>query len=72
VNGNLVRFLYHHRVVSSGQELVSRNQLRFRSREELTTSLTDVGFQVERVVGDWDGRPVDPNSPELIFVARRP
>jgi SAM-dependent methyltransferase len=72
VSGNVVHFLYHHRIVSSGQELVSRNQLRFRSREELTTSLTDVGFQVNSVVGHWDGRPVDPDSPELIFVARRP
>jgi hypothetical protein len=29
----------------------------------------DAGFSVESVFGDWDGRPADAASRELIFVA---
>jgi SAM-dependent methyltransferase len=61
----------HYRFAASGEELVSTNELRFRSQAELTRSLADAGFAVERVFGDWDRRPVEPGSPELIFVAAR-
>ncbi len=70
VQGDLVTSEIHYRF-PDGEELVSTNQLRFRTREELTASLTGAGFSVERVAGDWDLRPVEPDSPELIFVAAR-
>jgi hypothetical protein len=54
-----------------GQELVSTNRLRFRTLAALERSLADAGFSVERVAGDWDGRPFQPDSPEMIFVAAR-
>jgi SAM-dependent methyltransferase len=72
VRDDLVRFEYHNRLVSGGEELVSVNELRFRTREELTQALMDVGFSVDHVFGDFDRAPVDVGSPELIFVATRP
>jgi SAM-dependent methyltransferase len=67
------RVLYeiHYRFVSSGEEVVSTNELRFRTQAELMQSLTDIGFSVEHVFGDWGRQPVDAKSPELIFVALR-
>jgi hypothetical protein len=70
VQGDLVTAAIHYRF-PDGEELVSTNELRFRTREELTASLTAAGFSVEQVVGDWDRRPVAPDSPELLFVAAR-
>lgn len=71
VDGDLVRFELHYLFVESGEELVSSGELRFRTRVELSRSLSDAGFSVEGVIGDWDGRPADVTSPELIFVAAR-
>lgn len=59
----------HYLFAQSGEELVSTNELKFRSRAKLGRSLSDAGFSVESVFGDWDGRPADPASRELIFVA---
>jgi SAM-dependent methyltransferase len=68
---NQVRFVGHYRFVRSGDELISGCDLVFRSRDDLGRSLTTTGFTVEDVFGDWDGQPVGPDSPELIFLARR-
>jgi ubiquinone/menaquinone biosynthesis C-methylase UbiE len=54
-----------------GEELVSRNQLRFRTEDELCTALVGAGFAVERCFGDWDRSPVGELTPELIYVAIR-
>jgi SAM-dependent methyltransferase len=59
----------HYRFGATGEEVVSPASLRFRSLEELTASLVGAGFAVERVIGDWDGRPPGPGTGELIFVA---
>ncbi len=69
VDGDLVRFENRYLFAESGEELVSTGELRFRGREELGRSLADAGFSVEDVFGDWDGRPADAESSELIFVA---
>ncbi len=58
VAGSYVRFEIHYRFSSSGEELVSTGELRFRTRTELTQSLIDTGFSVEHIFGDWDGQPV--------------
>jgi SAM-dependent methyltransferase len=69
VEDDLVRSEIHYLFARSGEELVSTNELRFRTRSELSRSLSDAGFSVESVFGDWDGRPADTASRELIFVA---
>ena len=71
VAGDLVRYDIHYRFASDGEEPISSNVLRFRSQAELGRLLTDAGFEVRDVFGDWDHRPVSAQSPELIFVATR-
>jgi SAM-dependent methyltransferase len=61
----------HYVFVATGQQLVSPNRLRFRTEAELTQSLADAGFAVQRVYGDWDRRPAGPTTRELIVVASR-
>jgi hypothetical protein len=69
VEDDRVRSEIHYLFAQSGEELLSTNELRFRTRAELSRSLSDAGFSVESVFGDWDGRPADAASRELIFVA---
>jgi SAM-dependent methyltransferase len=69
VDGDLARYEIHYLFARSGEELVSRTELKFRTRAELSRSLSEAGFSVEGVFGDWDGRTADAASSELIFVA---
>lgn len=69
--GARVRCEVHYRFLATGEELVSDNELRFRTRAELTGALARAGFTVEREFGDWDRRPPGPGRPEMIFVAVR-
>ena len=71
IDGDLVRYDIHYLFARSGEELVSPTELRFRTRAELGRSLSDAGFSVQEVFGDWDGRSADASGPELIFVAAR-
>ncbi|TAJ16656.1 MAG: class I SAM-dependent methyltransferase [Dehalococcoidia bacterium] len=71
VVGDLVRYDIHYGFASGSEELVSSNALRIRSQAGLERSLTDAGFEVRHVFGDWERSPVGPDSPELIFVATR-
>jgi hypothetical protein len=69
VRDGIVSYANHYDFAVTGEELVSPTGLRFRTEEELTRSLADAGFAVERVYGDWDRRPAGPTTPELIVVA---
>ena len=71
VQGDRVRYEIHYVLADAGEELVSSNELRFRTELELTASLTNAGFVVEHVFGDWNRQPVDLATPELIFAATR-
>ncbi len=68
---DLVQFGLHYLLADTGEELVTSNELRFRTELELTGSLTDAGFAVEQLFGDWDRQPVGEETPELIYVASR-
>lgn len=69
VDADLVRFESHNRLASSGEDVVARGALRFRSRPKIEAGLVDAGFAVKQVYGDWRAGSVTPASPELIFVA---
>jgi SAM-dependent methyltransferase len=71
VRDGIVSCTNHYLFTTTGDELLSPIRLRFRTRSELTTSLADAGFGVERVYGDWGRRPVGPTTRELIVVAIR-
>ena len=66
-----VKYEIHYLFRQSGEELVSLCELRFRTQEELSRSLSSAGFSVQSTFGDWDSSPVSENSPEMIFVAER-
>ncbi len=69
VADGIVSYVNHYAFAATGEELVSRGRLRFRTIDELTSSLAGAGFSIERVYGDWDRRPSAPAARELIVVA---
>ena len=71
VKGNRVLYEIHYLFDKTGEELVSINELIYRSQDEISKSLIDAGFIVENIYGDWDSRPFEIESPEMIFVAKR-
>jgi SAM-dependent methyltransferase len=72
VSGDVVSGRMHVRFLRDGDELVVDGpQLRFRSVDELRLSLNEAGFAVTQAYGDWDRRPVDAGSPEIILVAAK-
>ena len=61
-----------YNVFSATDEVVVVNsELRFRTLAELTDSLSDAGFTVEHVYGDWDGGPMTSTSRVMVIIARR-
>lgn len=66
-----VRFEGHNIFTDTGEVIVADSELRFRTCEEITTSLQNADFVIERVYGDWDHKPFTPSSRTMIFVARR-
>lgn len=71
VRNGVVTYENHYVFAATRDVLVSEGRLRFRSHAELTQSLADAGFAVERVYGDWDRRPAGPRTRELIVIAQR-
>lgn len=61
----------HNAFLSTGQVLVVADELRFRSVEELAGTLTETGFTIENVYGDWQKGQFLDTSRGMIFVARR-
>jgi SAM-dependent methyltransferase len=48
---------------------VDRASLRFLDVDALASFLADAGFAIDAQYGDWDRRPLAPDSPEIITVA---
>ena len=67
--GENVTFVIHY-CFDSGEELLSRNTLRFRSQQELESSLNAAGFEVEQIFGGWNRKPIGHQDGEFIVVAR--
>lgn len=70
VDRGLVSCTLHYRFLETGEELTAGGALRFRTLDELSTSLGESGFSIERSFGAWDLRPVSDDAPEFILVAR--
>lgn len=69
VEDKQVRYELHYFFAQAGEEVVSMNELVFRSQKEITEALSDTGFEIKTMYGNWDSRPVSADSPEIIFVA---
>lgn len=59
-----------HYAYPDADELVSTATLRFRSEDEIRSSLRAAGFVVEHVYGGWSRQPVGAGDGEFIVVAR--
>ncbi len=59
-------------VLPDGQHLQTLETLRFRSPDEVRSSLADAGFEIVHEFGDWDRTPFDPDQAEMIVVAGKP
>lgn len=70
VENKRVSYELHYLFIQSGEKIVSVNELVFRSQDEIIQALSDAGFEVETVYGNWDGSLATPTSPEMIFVAK--
>ncbi len=71
VDNDRVRFHAHNIFNTTGEVVIVSSELRFRSQAELTDSLSDSGFTLEHVYGDWHRRAVTNSSRLMVFVARR-
>jgi SAM-dependent methyltransferase len=71
VGDGRVRLNGHNVFTATGEVVIASSELRFRSREELTESLSIAAFTVEWVYGDWDHGPVTGSSRVMVFIARR-
>lgn len=66
------RMTFELRYVFPDEVVVSTSELRFLSRKEIESRLSASGLNVERVLGDWDGKPFDEgHSYEMIFFIQR-
>jgi SAM-dependent methyltransferase len=59
----------HHYEFAEG-ELLSTATLRFRSEDEVRSSLRDAGFTVEHIYGGWNREPIGAAAGELLVIAR--
>lgn len=67
---DVVTHAIHYRF-DSGEELVSTATLRFRSADELRTSLAAAGFTVEHIFGGWQRQPEGAGDGEFLVVSRK-
>lgn len=71
VTDGIVSYTIHYLFIATGDEILAPCRLRFRTLAELTESLVAAGFAIQRIHGDWDRRPADAMTSELIVVATR-
>lgn len=69
-HSNQVRYQIHYHFKETEQKLISLNQLIYRSQSTLRQDLTESGFVIEALYGNWDGSLFSEQSPEMIFVCR--
>lgn len=70
VDGRVSLKGYNH-FVETGEIVIAESELRFRGLTEISESLINSGFAVERVYGDWQRGPVTSASRIMVFIARR-
>ncbi|MDP9315976.1 MAG: class I SAM-dependent methyltransferase, partial [Chloroflexota bacterium] len=71
VGNGRVSFEHHYVFTATGEVVVTRSEIRFRSLAELTHSLVEAGFTVGHVYGDWQRGALTKTSRVMVFVAHR-
>jgi len=65
-------FKAHNVFTETGEHLVIDSTLKFRTNNEIQSSLKKVGFQIMHVYGNWKYESVNKKSRIMVFVAQRP
>jgi SAM-dependent methyltransferase len=66
-----VRMQGHNVFKASGEVLLVDSELRFRNLDEMADALTEAGFRIEHVFGDWARGPFVRASRLMVIIARR-
>ncbi len=69
-NRRTVKFEATNIFQETGETLVVESELRFRTAGEITLTLQQAGFSVERIYGNWEKKPFAPADPVMVFVAK--
>ena len=72
IDDGLVHLVGHNVFAATGEDVLGASSLRFRTEDDLTSSLHRAGFEVADVYGDWSRGAATPTSPFFVFIARRP
>ena len=70
-NQRTVKFEATNIFQETGETLVIESELRFRTAGEITLSLQQAGFSVERIFGNWEKKPFTPADPIMVFIAKK-
>ncbi len=70
-DGVFATYRLNYRFIKTGEIIVSDNKLRFRTAEEMSSSLEQAGFKIKQLYGDWDRRVFSSDSEEMIFIAQK-
>lgn len=66
---DFVRFDAVFTLLDSGERRISESTLRFPGQGIIAQLLEAAGFSLVEWLGDWDGTPLAPQSPEIIVIA---
>lgn len=66
---DFVRFDAVFTLLDSGERRISESTLRFPGQGIIAQLLEAAGFSLVEWLGDWDGTPLAPHSPEIIVIA---
>ena len=69
-DGRTVAFAQTYSCASWAAPLVSRSVLRFLDAADVSRFLTEARFEIEAQYGDFDRRPLTPQSREIVTIAR--
>lgn len=64
-----VRFDAVFTLLETGERRISESTLRFPGRDTIAQLIATAGFSSVEWLGDWDGTPLRPHSPEIIVIA---
>jgi SAM-dependent methyltransferase len=66
----IVTYGTFYEIVATGEVLAARSRIAFAEQDEIAELCRQAGLEVEHWQGDWDGRPYEPTSLEIIPFGR--
>jgi len=66
----IVTYESHYQVLGTGMQFQAESKIAFPEKDALAEMIDDAGLSVEEWLGNWQGDPWTPSSPEIIPVGR--